>query len=132
MQVNYLAKYLKYKQKYLDLKEEMVSVGGGKFSSNDKHNKTATSDCIGKWTGKLFNKALKRVKEDTLDIPTDCTKNIFTKHFAKDPTKISTEVISPTYLNELTNEFNEVKKICLKCSKKDTKFLEKFEPWTKH
>jgi hypothetical protein len=32
MQVNYLAKYLKYKQKYLDLKEEMVSVGGVKCS----------------------------------------------------------------------------------------------------
>jgi hypothetical protein len=29
MQVNYLAKYLKYKQKYLDLKEEMMGVGGG-------------------------------------------------------------------------------------------------------
>jgi len=29
MQVNYYTKYLKYKQKYLDLKEEMMSVGGG-------------------------------------------------------------------------------------------------------
>ena len=29
MQVNYYAKYLKYKQKYLDLKKVTVDVGGG-------------------------------------------------------------------------------------------------------
>jgi hypothetical protein len=35
MQVNYYAKYLKYKQKYLDLKKEMVvSGGGGTFSKS--------------------------------------------------------------------------------------------------
>jgi hypothetical protein len=36
MQVNYYAKYLKYKQKYLDLKEEMMSVGGGGAPSKPK------------------------------------------------------------------------------------------------
>ena len=37
MQVNYYAKYLKYKQKYLDLKEEMMSVGGaGEIKRNPK------------------------------------------------------------------------------------------------
>jgi hypothetical protein len=42
MQVNYYAKYLKYKQKYLDLKEEMMSVGGGGYDEILK----ATQQCF--------------------------------------------------------------------------------------
>tara|TARA_A100001015_G_scaffold247370_1_gene284175 strand:+ start:195 stop:554 length:360 start_codon:yes stop_codon:yes gene_type:complete len=69
MQVDYYAKYLKYKQKYLDLKEEMIGSGKKKNCPSDsyraaKYSSTGTVDF-----------------DSVVHVPQDCNKKRVKDHY---------------------------------------------------
>ena len=105
MQVDYHAKYLKYKQKYLDLKEEMMG-GGPTYVLPEKPN-NALYDVLPEFKSKKTNK-MDCVEETTFKHPTKPASITGTPH------EICNNKINLKWVEEVLKN-KEVKKMCKKC-----------------